>query len=74
MKNSILRVLALTFVMSLAISSCELLDCKTCELVTTTNGVETARGPGILACGDELAEKENYSESIGGVYTYYDCN
>ena len=74
MKKSILRLLSLTFLMCLAFSSCELLDCKTCELVTTTNGVETARAPGILACGDELADKESYSQSIGNTYTYYDCN
>ncbi len=73
MKKSLLKALAITFMMSLAFSSCELLDCKTCELVTTSGGVETARGPGLIACGDELAEKESYSESIGGVYTYYDC-
>ena len=73
MKQSILKVLAITFLMCLAFSSCELLDCKTCELVTRTNGVETARGPGLLSCGDELAEKESYSENIGSVYTYYDC-
>ncbi len=60
--------------MSLVFSSCELLDCKTCELVTLTNGVETARGPGVLYCGDELAEKEDYSQTIGSTYTYYDCN
>ena len=70
MKQSILKVLAITFLMCLAFSSCELLDCKTCELVTTTNGVETARGPGLLSCGDELADKESYSERIGSVYTY----
>jgi hypothetical protein len=74
MKKSILRLFALTFLMSVAFSSCELLDCKTCELVTTTDGVETARAPGILVCGDELAEKESYSQSIGNTYTYYDCN
>ena len=73
MKKSILKAVAVTFIMCLALSSCELADCKTCELVSTTNGVET-RGPGILACGDDLADKESYSETIGGTYTYYDCN
>ena len=74
MKKSILKAIALTFVMCLAFSSCELLDCKTCELVTTTNGVETNRGPEILACGDELADNENLSQTIGHNHTYYDCN
>ena len=73
MKKSILKILALTFMMCLAFSSCELLDCKTCELVTTVNGIETARGPGLLSCGEELSDKESYSQSIGGTYTYYDC-
>ena len=74
MKKSILKLLVLTFVMALTVSSCELLgDCKTCELVSTVNGVETARGPGVLYCGDKLADKESYSQTIGGTYTYYDC-
>lgn len=73
MKKSILKALALTFLMTLAFSSCELLeDCKTCEMVSVTNGVET-RGPGILYCGDNLADKENYYETIGPTTTYYDC-
>ena len=74
MKKSILKTVAVAFVMCLAFSSCELLDCETCELVTLTNGVETARAPGILACGDDLADKESYSQTIGYTYTYYDCN
>jgi len=74
MKQSTLKVLAIAFLMCMALSSCELFgNCKTCELVTTTNGVETARGPGLLSCGDDLADKESYSESIGSIYTYYDC-
>jgi hypothetical protein len=74
MKKGIIKASALAFLMSLAFSSCELLDCKTCELVTLTDGVETSRGPGIEYCGDELAEKENFSQTIGNTYTYYDCN
>ena len=75
MKKGILKAMALAFLMSLALSSCEALeDCKTCALVTLTNGVETARGPGILYCGDNLADKESYSQTIGSLYTYYDCN
>jgi hypothetical protein len=74
MKKSILKAFALAFTLCLVLSSCELLDCETCELVTTTNGVETARAPGIPSCGDDLADKESYSQSIGSTYTYYDCN
>jgi hypothetical protein len=73
MRKSVLKAFAWTFLMCLGMASCELLDCKTCELVSITNGVET-RGPGILYCGDELAEKESYSETVGGTYTYYDCD
>ena len=70
-----LKALALTLLMSFAISSCELLDCKTCDKVTTTSGVETGRLPGgVPSCGDDLAEKENYSQTIGYTYIYYDCN
>ncbi len=75
MIKSILKAFTVAFLMCLILSSCEALkDCKTCALVTTVNGVETARGPGILYCGDNLAEKESYSLSIGDQYTYYDCN
>jgi hypothetical protein len=75
MKASILKALGMAFLMCLALSSCEALeDCKTCALVTTTDGVETARGPGILYCGDNLAEKENYSLTIANRTTFYDCN
>ena len=75
MKKSILKAIGLAFLMCLPFSSCELLeDCKTCELVTLTNGSETARSPGVLFCGEELEEKENYKLEIGDKYTYYDCN
>ncbi|MFC2113395.1 hypothetical protein ACFLTA_09020 [Bacteroidota bacterium] len=74
MKKSILKAIAVTFIMCLALSSCELADCKTCELVVKTDGVETSRGPGILSCGDDLADKESFSQTIGNTYTYYDCN
>jgi hypothetical protein len=75
MKTSILKALALAFLMCLALSSCEALeDCKTCALVKLTDGVETERGPGILYCGDNLAEKEDYSLTIVNTYVYYDCN
>ena len=73
MKKSILKAIAMTFIMCLALSSCELADCKTCELVVKTDGVETSRGPGILSCGDDLADKENEVTEIGTHRTYYDC-
>jgi hypothetical protein len=74
MGKSILKAFVMAALMGLLLSSCEALeDCKTCALVTKDNGVETFRGPGILYCGDNLAEKENYSETIGSLYTYYDC-
>ena len=73
MKKSILKALAIAFFMCLAFSSCELLDCKTCEMVTETNGVETARGPGIIYCGEELNDKESFYQTLGYTVTYYDC-
>ncbi|MCK4745447.1 MAG: hypothetical protein KAT15_00350, partial [Bacteroidales bacterium] len=70
MKKSIAKVFALTFLMALGFTSCVLLeDCETCELVTLTNGSETARGPGVLYCGDNLADKKSYSQTIGNIYT-----
>jgi hypothetical protein len=73
MAKGILKALSTAFLMFLALSSCEVLDCKTCEAVNVTNGVET-RGPDILTCGDELDEKEDYYESYGSnSYSYYDC-
>jgi len=73
MKKSILKLAGVSFVMSLAFTSCELLDCKTCVPVSVTNGVET-RGPGVLTCGDELAEKESKYETYGNTTSYYDCD
>ena len=61
MKKSLAKVIVLPFLISMGLSSCELLGgCKTCELVTLTNGVETMRAPGLLTCGEELEEKENF--------------
>jgi hypothetical protein len=75
MKKSIFKVFGLLVLMCVGFASCELLDgCKTCELVTLTNGVETLRSPGVLFCGEELENKESYSQTIGNSYTYYDCN
>jgi hypothetical protein len=74
MKKTAYISIAVVFALCVGLSACELLDCKTCELVTRTNGVETARGPGRQFCGDELAEKESYSETVGNIHTYYDCN
>ena len=72
MKRSLFKALGISFALFLAVSSCELIDCKTCEKVTVVNGVET-RGPGVLTCGDELADKESEYINIGGQTTYYDC-
>ena len=75
MKKGFIKVLAITLLMSLTLSACSLFeDCETCELVTLTDGVETLRGPALVYCGDNLKDKENYSQTIGNTYTYYDCN
>ena len=72
----IARLLLSFFILAWVINSCNLLeDCETCSLVTTENGVETSRTPGVIYCGDELKEKKNQDPvTIGNVTTYWDCN
>ena len=77
MKKNIAKTFIISVLFAFTMTSCELLeDCKTCAVVTYENGSEISRSPGILTCGDELAEKENASPvSIGGNRTTdYDCN
>ncbi len=74
MRKSILKVLTLTFLICLAVTSCEILeDCKTCEPVTNNNGTITT-GPGILTCGDDLERKESENVTVGNnTSSYYNC-
>ncbi len=76
MKKNILKALALSVILAFILTSCEALeDCKTCSLVTYTDGVETSRTPGVLYCGDKLAAKENEEPTtIGNVTTQWECD
>jgi hypothetical protein len=72
----IARLLLSFFILAWTVNGCGLLeDCETCSLVTTENGVETNRTPGVIYCDDELQEKKNASPvTIGNITTYWDCN
>ena len=77
MKKHIAKAFVISLVVGFSVTSCELLgDCKTCSVVTYTNGSETSRTPGLLTCGDELDEKESASPVTIGTdkTTDYDCN
>ncbi len=50
-------------------------DCKTCSKVTYNDDGELSRTPGVLYCGDELAEKESTPPvTVLGVTTVWECN
>ena len=55
--------------------SCELFDdCKTCSMVTYVDGIFESKTPGILYCGEELAEKEDAEPvTIGDRTTQWEC-
>jgi len=73
MKRRIAKALAITFLISMAFTSCELLDdCKTCEPVTNDNGSITT-GPGQETCGEDLDRKENENITVGTRTSYYNC-
>ena len=76
MKKNIVWALAISGFFAVTLNSCELLgDCSTCNQVTYENGFEVASTPGILYCGDELAEKESEDPvTIGSRTTYWECN
>jgi hypothetical protein len=77
MKKHIAKAFVISLVIGFSVSSCELLgDCKTCSIVTYENGSEISRTPGLLTCGDELAEKESASPITIGTNrtTDYECN
>jgi len=50
-------------------------DCKSCSIVKYQNGNEISRTPGVLYCGDELAEKESTPPvTVLGETTVWECN
>jgi hypothetical protein len=76
MKRNTLRSLLISMLMASLVAACgELDDCKTCSKVSYQDGHEISRTPGVLYCGDELAEKENASPvTILGVTTVWECD
>jgi hypothetical protein len=72
MKKTLLRASLFIGLIAL-IPSCELLEeCKSCTLVTESDGVKNYGSSGTY-CGTELAEKEAESVTIGNTTTYYEC-
>jgi len=73
MRKTFLRASLLIFLIAL-IPSCELLEeCKTCTLVTETDGVKENVSSGTY-CGTKLAAMEaELPETIGNTTTYYEC-
>jgi hypothetical protein len=73
--KKILRRLSVFLLLAAFIPSCNLLeDCKTCKMVTETNGSKTY-GTGIPTCGDELDKRMSDDPvTINGTTTYWECN
>ena len=74
MKKKVFYAVALVL-MAVSFNSCELDDCKMCELVKYVDGVEDDRGTAIEYCGATLAAKEALGTySLGGNITArWDC-
>ncbi|KPL17528.1 MAG: hypothetical protein AMS23_02695 [Bacteroides sp. SM1_62] len=74
-KNPLKSLFALLLIAS-AMTACGKVDeCKSCSKVTYQDGNEISRTPGVVYCGDELAEKENTPPvTILGVTTVWECN
>ncbi len=76
MKKSTLLSLFVTLLISLLMTACgNADDCKSCSKVSYQDGIEISRTPGVLYCGDELAEKEDTPPvTVLGVTTMWECN
>ncbi len=74
MKRTI-RIFSVIVLMTLALSACEeLLNCKTCRIVTYEDGVKVDEGTGVVYCGEELEEKENEPPTtIDNRTTQWEC-
>jgi hypothetical protein len=60
--------------LGLSLYSCEVSDCKNCEVVTYENGVEISRQSAVEYCGDDLNNVENQAPVvIGNKKTVYEC-
>ena len=59
MKNKIRFVPFALFALAI-IPSCELLgDCETCSIVSYVDGKYSSETPGVVYCGEKLAEKKD---------------
>ncbi len=74
-RNTLITIIVSLFIASLMTACGTLDDCKSCSKVTYQDGNEIGRTPGVLYCGDELAEKENAAPvTVMGVTTVWECN
>jgi hypothetical protein len=76
MKKNALISFCVVLLMAFLLTACGTNDdCKTCSKVTYDNSGELSRTPGVLYCGDELAEKESTPPvTVLGVTTVWECN
>jgi hypothetical protein len=76
MKRNSLGCFTVSLLFAILLTGCgETDDCKTCSKVSYEDGHEISRTPGVLYCGDDLAEKENTSPvTVLGVTTVWECD
>jgi hypothetical protein len=76
MKRNTLISLLVVLLIAFLVNACGAdNDCKSCSKVSYKDGHEISRTPGVLYCGDELADKESTPPvTILGVTTVWECN
>ena len=76
MKRNTLIGFFVLMLMTCLVTACGSVDdCKSCSKVTYDDGGEISRTPGVLYCGDELADKESTAPvTVLGVTTVWECN
>ena len=76
MKRNTLKSLFVPILIASLLTACGGLDdCKTCSKVSYKDGHEISRTPGVLYCGDELAEKENAPPvTVLDITTVWECD
>ena len=73
-KNIIISMLVFLVIATMLTACGEVDDCKTCSKVSYQDNQEIGRTPGVIYCGDELAEKENAPPvTVLGVTTVWEC-
>ena len=76
MKKSGFLFVGLFTIILLALSSCEISECKNCEVVTydAISGTEISRQAAIEYCGEALDDVENTPDQINGnTRTVWEC-